>query len=326
MLNDYLFIGSTFFLLLIPIILYFLTQNSANIQRVLTQQNPTDDKKLQIYYARFHILFKIVIISTIVFSLVQLVALTIVNYDAINSDKLIKVDLVIFLLTTLQFIFALSNLVLIIFSFLYFRLKPSFRHPFIQRYFFYFSLVFIVSQLSAIVYYFLINSGFVLPELLTYSISNTSNGFIPFDYYVYVALFILFVIFNITYRRFVKNRNSKSSRIYLITHLLTFFVFGIILYNFGIKYFDIVNASNIKLLIFHYRTYFIGLILIYLFLLSFYGIIFSVFIYQKKAQFIGSQFSISYTLKLARINYLGSLALFILINLPWILIEYYSYF
>ncbi|NOG44013.1 MAG: hypothetical protein HND50_02215 [Calditrichaeota bacterium] len=91
------------------------------------------------------------------------------------------------------------------------------------------------------------------------------------------------------------------------------------------KYFDLFGIGPTKHILFHYSTFYAGLALTYQIVLSFCGAIFSIFIYTKKGEFIGSQFAINYILKLARLNYFSTLGLLIISFVPWAMLELFKF-
>ena len=113
---------------------------------------------------------------------------------------------------------------------------------------------------------------------------------------------------------------------YLALYILVILGVLLVSINSSSKYFDLLSPDLSKQAIFNYTTGYAGVFWIYLSALSFMSIIFSIFIYRKRDKFIGSQFAISYTLKLANLNFYSTLSLFLITLLPLILLQYYKYF
>ncbi len=325
MLYDYLFLSSNFFLLFLPIFFYFLNSYSSAIEKTLTQKPAEDNKKFHNNNSRFHILFKIVFILVIVFSSLQVGSLLVLNIDLIKVNNLLRIGFDFYLFYLLQTVMLMTNFFLIFFSFLYFRFKPTYRHRFIQKLFKIFTVLIIAGGSIGLILYYNLVIHLSIPELLTYSSKSIPRNFLELNSITYGPLLILFFIFTYTYRLFSKKRNAKTSNLYLITYFITIIMIAILFFNFGLKYFDIFGATSTKLHLFHHSTFYAGLVLTYLFSLSFYGIIFSIFISLKKSEFIGNQFAVSYSLKLAQINYYSTLGLVLITIFPWVMLNFYNY-
>jgi len=326
LLYDYLFLSSNFFILLLPIIFYFLHSYSSTIQKTFSQESTEDDKKFHAHNSRFQILFKIVFVLIILFTLTQIASILIFNNELLKTNNLVKVDSGTFIFSLIQFIFLITNLFLIFFSFLYYRFKPAYRHHFVQRFFKIYSILLFTGGITGFLFYYDISIGLSLPELLTYSSKSISNNILVFNYLTYTPLLVLFFFYTYSFRLFVKKRSLRTSKLYLITYAISILMIAFLFFNFGLKYFELFGVTSTKQILFHYTTLYSGLLLVYLFSLSFYGIIFSIFIYMKKGHFIGSQFAISYTLKLANLNYYSTLALILIVIFPWAMYEFYSKF
>lgn len=326
MLYDYLFLGSNFSLLFLPIIFYFLNRYSCALQKAQAQNSLIDDKKFHALNSQFLILFKITFILIIVFSVLQIVSILIFNNELIKTNNLIKIDFAFFVFSFLQSLFLITNFFLTFFAFLYFKFKPDYRHHFVQKIFKLFTILIFAGGSTGLMLYYKLSLHLALPELLTYSSKSASLNFLELNLITYGPLLILFFIFSYSYRVFSKKRNIKTSRYYLMAYFITILATAILFFNFSLKYFEIFGVISTKNVLFHYSTFYAGLVLSYLFSLSFYGIIFSTFIYMKQRKFIGSQFAVSYTLKFARLNFYSTLGLVILIVFPWAMLEFYNYF
>jgi hypothetical protein len=326
LLYDYLFLSSNLFLLFSPIIFYFLNKYSLSLQNTLKQQLVEDDKKFHTQNSRFHILFKTVLILIAVFSISQLISVLVFNNELIKANSLIKIDFTFFMFVVSQATYLITNLFLIFFSFIYFRFKPSYRHHFIQKFFKFFTIFLFVEGLFGLILYFNLAINLSLPELLTYSSNTINSNLLVQNPLSYILVVIFFFIFTYTYRLFIKKRNPTTSRLYLLVYTITILIIAFLVFSFGFKYFEIFGVTSTSHILFHHTTFYVGIAVVYLFSLSFYGIIFAIFIYIKKSEFIGSQFAVSYLLKLANLNYYSTLGLVLIVIFPWVILEFYNYF
>jgi hypothetical protein len=187
------------------------------------------------------------------------------------------------------------------------------------------AVIFIFTIISFIIYQYLQND-ISLPQLFSYSQLGSKSLLLQMQWFVYAPLIIIFLLYVYVYRKFSRKRTPVTSRIYLLVYLVVLLLMLIVSANSAIKYFDLFTLSVIRQNLFHYSTAYAGVFWTYLFALSLCSIFFSIFIFMRKDKFIGSQFAISYTLKLAHINFYSTLLLCLLTIMPWILLEFYKHF
>ena len=183
----------------------------------------------------------------------------------------------------------------------------------------------LVGAASNVVMLYFLTENLLLPGLLTFTPERSSFLFMDFNSIFSMILTPLFFLYVYVYIKFSRKRSLATSKLYLVLYSIV--ILGILLlsFNYFTKYFDLLSPGLSKQAIFHYSTAYAGVFWIYLSTLSIMSIVFSIFIYKKKDKFIGSQFAISYTLKLAGLNFYSTLSLFMITLLPWILLQFYKY-
>lgn len=324
-MDDLLFLGSNIFFLLFPLLLGFLNRYSVYLQKHI--KDPSDDEQaFQKSNTRFHILFRILTIGGMVVGGIYLVSIILINNKILHTNQLTRIDLSYFVFITVQILYTLLFIFSIFFSFLYFRFRPDYRHTFIQKLSVVLSVFVLIGSSINIVLHYMITKNLILPSLLTFT-PNQSNFLLKgYNVLPAIILTLLFMVYSYVYTKFSRKRTLATSRLYFVIYLMN--ILGIILIsvNASTKYFDLLSPGLAKQVVFSYTTAYAGIFWIYLSTLSFMSIIFSIFIYRKKDKFIGSQFAISYTLKLASINFYSTLSLFIITLMPWMLLQYYTYF
>jgi len=323
--EDLLFLGANIFFLIYPFALGILNRYSVYLEKHLL--NPKDDEQnFQKSNTRFHILFRILSIGGIIASFILLIAIILINAKIVNAHHLTKIDITYFLFVVIQILYSFLVGFSIFFSFLYFRFKPDFRHVFIQKLSVILSIfIFAGAVINLILYYFL-TENLILPGLLTFTPEQSDFFFKDFNVVFSLVLTILFLLYSYVYTKFSRKRTKATSRMYLVLYVLVLLGIVVVSFNSSTKYFDLLGPGLSKQAVFHYSTGYAGVFWIYLCALSFLSIIFSIFIYRKKDKFIGSQFAISYTLKLANLNFYSTLSLFLITLLPLILLQYFKYF
>jgi len=323
--DDLLFLGSNIFFLIFPFALGVLNRYSAYLEKHLLSPKKSD-QNFQKSNAKFHFLFRVLTLGGITVSIIYLISIVLFNNKIINAHHLTKLDFSYFLFIVMQIFYTIFVGFSIFFSFLYFRFRPDYRHSFIQKLSVILSLFILVGAVINIVMYYLLTENLLLPGLLTFTPAKSDFLFRDFNLVFSFVLTPLFLAYSYVYTKFSRKRTLATSRMYLGLYVLV--IFGIILlsFNSSTKYFDLLSPGLSKQAIFYYTTGYAGVLWIYLSALSIMSIIFSIFIYKKKDKFIGSQFAISYTLKLAGLNFYSTLSLFLITLLPWILLQYYRYF
>ena len=325
MFDDLLFLGSTIFFLIYPFALGILNRYSAYLDKHLL--NPSEgDQNFQKSNTKFHFLFRMLTIGGIVVSVIYLISIVIFNNKIINAHHLTKLDFSYFLFIVIQIFFSILVTFSIFFSFLYFRFRPDYRHKFIQKLSAVLSLFIFVGAVINIAMYYLLTENLLLPTLLTFTPGKSDFLVNDFNLVFSLVLTPLFLVYSYVYTKFSRKRTLATSRVYLGLFVLVIFTIFLSSINSFTKYFDLLSPDLSKQAIFHYTTAYAGVFWIYLCVLSIMSIIFSIFIYKKKDKFIGSQFAISYTLKLAGLNFYSTLCLFTITLLPLILLQYYKYF
>ncbi len=325
MFDDLLFLGSNIFFLIYPFALGILNRYSAYLEKHLL--NPSDgDQNFQKSNTKFHFLFRILTIGGITVSIVYLISIVLFNNKIVNAHLLTKLDFSYFIFIVIQISYSILVGFSIFFSFLYFRFRPDYRHKFIQKLSVLLSLFILVGATINTVMFYLLSKNLLLPGLLTFTPEKSDFLFKDFNLIFSLVLTLLFFVYSYVYTKFSRKRTLATSRVYVGLYVLV--ILGILLLSFNsfTKYFDLLSPGLSKQTIFHYTTGYSGIFWIYLCALSIMSIIFSIFIYKKKDKFIGSQFAISYTLKLAGLNFYSTLSLFMITLLPWILFQYYKYF
>jgi len=327
LLYDYFFIIANIALILLTVSIYVFNRYSVYLERNISQNiSPDRDKIFNKINPKFHLLFKIILSGGLTFSVILLVAAILLNNHFTLANHLIKIDFLNFAFIAYQIVFSLSVIILIIFSLMYYRLKPDYRHQFIQglsRVLFFIQLI---GCIIGLFLYAVVTSNINMPTFLTYTPQQAVD--FPYDLALltYMPLLILLVLYFYSYRLFSGNRSLFTSKVYFVSYLLVFIALIILSGNFSLKFFKLLIPQATKHIVFHYSSGFAGLLWIYLVLMSLYSIIFTIFIFNNKDKFIGGQFAISYMLKLARVNFFSTMALGAISILPWILMEFYKYY
>jgi hypothetical protein len=323
--DDLLFLGSNIFFLLFPFALGILNRYSAYLEKHLA--NPANgEQNYQKSNTKFHILFRILTVGGITASIIYFLSVILFNNKIMHAHHLTKLDFSYFVFIVIQILYSFLVGFSIFFSFLYFRFRPDYRHSFIQKLSVLLSIFILTGAVINIMMYLLLNENLLLPGLLTYTPGKSEFFLKDINVIFSIILTPLFLVYSYVYTKFSRKRTLALSRIYLGLYVLVLFGILIMSFNSSSKYFDLLGPGLSKQAIFGYATGYVGVFWIYLCALSFLSIIFSIFIYKKKDKFIGSQFAISYTLKLASLNFYSTLSLFIITLLPWILLQYYKYF
>ncbi|MCB0282893.1 MAG: hypothetical protein H6627_01520 [Calditrichae bacterium] len=285
-----------------------------------------DQKRFNRLNNKFHLFFKTSVIAGILLSLTQLISVMLFNFDLIKVNSLLYIDFKYIFFVVFQVLSFVIICSLLLLSLLYFRFKPDYRHNFLQQIMK--SLVFIIYIFNALLFvvYLSLLKDIAVPELFNYNPFSNDKVLLEIQWYLYLPLIIVSVFYSWAYRKFSHKRTNVTSRIYLLLYLLITILIVVISINSGIKYFQIFDFTIYKQKLFHYTSAYSGLFWVYLMALSFCSIIFSIFIFHKKDKFIGGQFAVSYTLKLASINFYSTQILFILTLAPWLMLEYFKHF
>jgi hypothetical protein len=306
-------------------LLFLVSRNSKALQESLKSKSE-DQKRFNRLNSKFHIYFRLTIISGIAFAFTQLASVLMFNHELININSLLFIDFRYFIFIAGHIIFSVVTLAILVFSLLYFRFKPDYRHHFLQKLLRILSgIVFLFTVISLIFYQDLIN-GLAIPVLFGFNFLSANNFLLNIEWMVYAPLVLIFFVYTFAYRRFSRKRTHVNSRIYLLFYLLVIFAILFFSVNSGIRYFDLFASTTEKQSLFHYSAIYAGVFWLYLFSLSICSIIFSIFIFLKKDKFIGGQFAISYTLKLAHLNFYSTQLLLLLTIMPWVLLEFYKHF
>ena len=325
MFSEILFFSSTLFFIFLPILLYLIYRYSRKIEESFLSKNE-DEKQFGRINNVFHFIYRLTVLSGIVFALIQIFSVIIFNNNLIYVNNLVHLNFWYFIYFILQIVFAAVISILLIFSFLYFRFRPDYRHHFLQRILKILAAISLLEGILSFLLYMNLIDGLILPVLFGNYVNQFQVVIFDLNWKTYLPAIFMAIIFTFVFRKFSRKRTPASSRIYLFIYLILLLFVTVFTINFSLKYFDLFSFSLQKLKIFHFSTAYSGIFWLYLVCLSFCSIIFSIFIFQKRDKFIGSQFAVSYTIKLAHINFYSTQILLILALLPWILLEFYKYF
>lgn len=324
MITDYIFLGSNFIFILLPIAFFGLSRHSIFLQKHLTQPIE-NDRIFQNNNTRFFIIYRLILFGGIFTAALYFVSIVIINTNILTRPQLTQVSFIYFIFTFSQIVFSCIVIYLILFSLLFYRFKPEQRHLFIQAHAVVVSSFLLTGVLINIFLYYGVVKSQSLPALIVSSLSTLNilkNDLHPL---IIVSILLIVSIYCFMYIKFSRKRNRTNARSLLIIYLIAFFAIIYLSINLGSNYFGIFDGGMTKQLLFDLRLGFSGVLWIYLSTLSFFSIFFSVFIFNKKDQFIGSQFAINYTLKLVRINYYSTLCLLTISLVPWISFYYFKY-
>lgn len=305
--------------------MFMVSRYSRALHETLTLK-VDDQKRFNRLNNKFHLFFRVTIIAGILLSFSQVISVMLFNFDLIKVNSLLYIDFKYIFFAVFQVLSFVIICGLLLLTLLYFRFKQDYRHYFLQKMMR--GLVFVVYVFNAVLFVFYLSllKDIAVPELFNYNPFSNNKIILNMEWYVYLPLIIVSLSYSWSYRKFSHKRTNVTSRIYLLFYLLITVLIIVISLNSGIKYFQIFDFTIYKQKLFHYTSAYSGLFWVYLMALSFCSIIFSIFIFYKKDKFIGGQFAVSYTLKLASINFYSTQILFILALVPWLMLEYFKHF
>lgn len=321
-----IFLGSILFFLLMPAGFYFLNKYSAFLHKHLTQ--PIEDDKIFLSNkTRFQVTFRILFLGGILLSIIYLLsALSISSGIVNNSAELSPSANYYFYFILIQIVLAFILLNFLLFSFLYYRLKPDERHPFIRKFTVITSSILFFNALFNIPYYFSVVKNQSLPILLaSINPQPVQTMILEINPLLPAIMIIIVSIYCFIYLKFSRNRNNVNAKLFLILYLVTLMAIMYISLNFTAGYFDVFKSGFSKQNLFDINTGYSGVLWIYLAILSLSSILFSLYIFIKRKNFIGSQFATNYILKLAKVNLYCTLSLGIIAMVPWIFTYYFKY-
>lgn len=303
----------------------FLTKYSIYIKKY-TFQPVDDEKRFNSTNSKFHILYRIFCYSGLIIAVTALVALVLINNNYSELNKLLKLDFNFILLLCFEIFKTTTFIFLIILSLLFYRFKADYRYKFIQKLALILSVFCVLTVTASLALYY----GTTLKVLEPVLVTDFSTAPLLVYSKLNMALFLISVLlvslYSLMYKRFSRKRTAINSNFYLGFYFILLSMLLHMLYTTSIQYLGFNDPDPLKLKLFTFSYGFSGFLLMYLIYLSFYSILFSIFIIKRKDKFIGSQFAVSYTLKLASLNFYSTMALFLISILPFTLLSYFKYF
>lgn len=321
---DIIFLSTNVYYLILPLVLLFFNKLSAYLGKYNTQT--VDDEQLfSSNNIKFHLLFKLIFYSGIIISISSIVTIIIINSFFIQLNRLIQIDFTFFLLVIIYLVLSFSVLFILSLSLLYYRLKPDSRHPFIQRLSTLLSIISLTGSATSLLIYYGVLNRIIKPIIVLseYRYFNQSEEIISL---IFLSAFIFILFYTITYKKYCRKRTQINAKLYSGFYFIMMMILMVLTFINGNKYFELSLMNSSKLNLFSHQYGFAGIMYLFLSLVSAYSIVFAIFIYNKKDKFIGSQFAVSYTLKLAGLNYLSTVVILIICALPYLLLNYFNLF
>ncbi len=189
-LTDFIYLGSNFIFLLLPIAFFALKKYSVFLHTHLTQPIE-EDIYFQRNNVRFHIIYKIILIGGISISILYMISVLFINLKILNIHQLTQVDFVYFIFTFSQILFSIILVYLIISLLLYYRFKANERHAFIQNQSVLISVTVLLGVFMNLILYYLLVGSLSLPILNFSSLEKVSVGDNEFSLLTVALLLII---------------------------------------------------------------------------------------------------------------------------------------